>query len=386
MRKSVASAGMKKPLLSIVFLTSVLTLDFFAAKAFFRMRRPDPIIAGPGVSETTMLSRYGPSIAGTRLDTEVFILKGQSEGGTLLITGGHHPNEPAGFIAAVILIEHLRMQTGKMIVIPQANRSGFSCTDPGEGMPDHFIIHTSSGSRSFRLGSRFTNWIDQWPDPLVYLHHPSQQKLSGMETRNLNRGYPGRPGGSPTEQIAYAITTLIRNERVDLAIDLHESAPEYPVNNAIIAHENASEVAASALFTLQGDGIEYSLEGSPYNLRGLSHREWGDHTDALALLLETGNPVQGRLRGKGKPELVNTGFDPFYLRASRITGRDLLHVPYGEEGIPLSTRVGRHLKALGGLVESYTDLYSDRPIAFLNLPTMESIMKKGVGAYLHKTE
>ena len=373
---------MKKRFLSIFLLLTVLFIDYFAARVFLRMRQPDTIVPGAGVTRTFRLSRYAPSLSGSRLDTEVYVLEGEVPGGTLLITGGHHPNEPAGFITAVLLIEHVRMHRGTMIVIPQANRSGFSCTDPGEGMPDRFFIDTPAGKRSFRLGSRFTSWVDQWPDPLVYLHHPSLQKLSGMETRNLNRAYPGRPDGSPTERVAHAITTLIRTENVDLAIDLHESAPEYHVNNAIIAHERASEIAAYALFSIQEDGIEYSLEGSPYNLRGLSHREWGDHTNAYALLLETGNPVQGRLRGKGISSLVNTGADPYYLRASRITDRDILHVPYDEEGISLDFRVGRHLNAIGGLVFSYSEIFQDRPISFIQLPQLDAVVQRGVGAYL----
>ena len=42
------------------------------------------------------------------------------------------------------------------------------------------------------------------------MHASSGQKLSGSETRNLNRAYPGRPDGTFTEKVAYAITSLIR--------------------------------------------------------------------------------------------------------------------------------------------------------------------------------
>ncbi len=48
---------------------------------------------------------------------------------------------------------------------------------------------------------------------------------------------------------------------------------------------------------MQMEGMQISLEVSPRNLRGLSHRELGDHTDTLAVLFESANASQGRLRG-----------------------------------------------------------------------------------------
>lgn len=53
------------------------------------------------------------------------------------------------------------------------------------------------------MGSRASNPVDQWPDPDVYVHAASGQQLSGSETRNINRAYPGRPDGNPTEQAAF---------------------------------------------------------------------------------------------------------------------------------------------------------------------------------------
>ena len=49
----------------------------------------------------------------------------------------------------------------------------------------------------------------------------SGQQLSGSETRNLNRAFPGRADGTLTEQIAYAIMQLLEQENVDMGFDLH---------------------------------------------------------------------------------------------------------------------------------------------------------------------
>lgn len=59
---------------------------------------------------------------------------------------------------------------------------------------------------------------------------------------------------------------------------------------------------------------------SPANLRGLSTRELGDHTPALAVLMETPNPVQGRgVAIEGVPEVASLRRDGLgaYLQAPR---------------------------------------------------------------------
>ena len=292
--------------------------------------------------------------------------------------GGTHPNEPAGFITAVLLIENARPSLGRLIVIPRANASGFTHDDYSEGSPQHFTLQTPTGERWFRFGSRATNPTDQWPDPDIYVH-PSGQKLSGSETRNLNRAYPGRPDGTLTEQVAYGIVQVIKAEKADLAIDFHEASPEYPVINAVVAHERAMDLAASAVIGLQMDGMKIGLEPSPKSLRGLSHREWGDATAALAVLVESANPAQGRLRGATSAELVVSGEDKMYERAAKL-GR--LFVPFETKGIPLTVRVARHVTTLNELIRTFSEKAPDRTIEFEGVPTYDDMLKKGIGSYL----
>ncbi len=210
------------------------------------MHRDEPIYPSAGLSEMKPLSAYLPGLAGSHGETDVYFYRGAEKGGTVLVLGGTHPNEPAGFVTAVVLAENIRVRRGTVIVIPRANHSGFSHSDPQEGNPQRFFVPLpGGGAREFRLGSRLTNPVDQWPDPAVYIN-PAGQELSGNEVRNLNRCFPGREKGLLTERIAFAVMDLIRREQVDLGIDLHESAPEYPVINAIVFHENAADLAALA--------------------------------------------------------------------------------------------------------------------------------------------
>jgi hypothetical protein len=361
----------------VLFLTGLLC--FLSGKSFLSMHRPEPIFPSPQLSEVKRLSDYFPELKNSPGDTEIFVFRGEEKGGNLLVLGGTHPNEPAGMVTAVLLIETIRTVRGNIFIIPRANASGFTHSDPQEGNPQRFSIPTPAGPRLFRLGSRLTNPVDQWPDPAIYINPPGQN-LSGMEARNLNRCYPGHANGNLTEKIAFSIMELIRRERLDIAIDLHESAPEYPVINAIVFHENSAELAALAILELQMEGFEIRLEASPANLRGLSHREWGDDTGIKALLLETPNASHGRLKGRPSSSLIVDGQDKFYARAARL---GWLFVPYGEEGIPLSHRVARHLAALDALLRSLAELEPDKTIEVEGMPSPAEVQQKGLGAFLH---
>lgn len=364
---------------AIIFLCLSLLCVFITGREFLRMHIQEPIVQGKGVKEIKMLSDYFPKLKGTAGDTEIYVLEGKKTGGSLLVLGGTHPNEPASLMTSVLLIENAQLEAGTLYVIPRANKSGFTHNDPQEGAPQRFIIQTPFGERWFRFGSRATNPIHQWPDPDVYIHAASGQQLSGSETRNLNRGYPGREDGTFTEQVCYGIAELIRQEKIDMTIDLHEASPEYPVINAIVSHERGMSLASKVAINLQMEGINIGLEPSPVSLRGLTHRELGDYTDTLAILMETANPAQGRLRGKTDENLVLTGIDPTYVKAQRL-GR--LFVPFDNTGHPLDQRVARHLTAIAEFSKAFTAEKSERPIIIQNLPAYEELTAGGIGKYL----
>lgn len=369
----------KNTITAIICLAGALAAAAIAGASFLSMRTPDVIVRGPGVTEVKMLSDWFPGIKGTAGDTEVYVMKGADDGESMLVLGGTHPNEPSGHLSAILLIENAIPKTGTLYVIPRANNSGFTANDPQEGAPQSFTIQTPSGPRWFRYGSRATNPIDQWPDPNVYIHASSGQTLSGSETRNLNRGYPGRPDGTLTEKVAYGIVQLIKRQNVTITVDLHEASPEYPVINAIVAHPKAMQLASDTVLGLEMQDIKISLEPSPVNLRGLSHRELGDFTDTIPLLMETANASQGRLRGRTDAALVLTGKDKWYVRAAKL-GR--LYVPYDEKGHPIEERVGRHVTAIGEILTSWNLENPDKPIEVENMPGYEDLQSNGVGAYL----
>jgi len=320
---------------------------------------------GPSVTEVKMLSDWFDGLKDTNGDTPVYVLKGENEGGAALVLGGTHANEPSGYMSAFTFIETAVVEAGTIYVIPYTNRSAMTHNDPGEGNLQYFTLQTKSGERTFRFGSRATNPIDQWPDPDVYVHYPSNQQLSGSETRNINRSYPGRPDGNMTEQVAYGVAELIRTEDVGITFDLHEASPEYPVIHATVAHQNAMDIASEGCINLLLSGIEMSLEVSPTNFHGLTHRELGDYTDTMAILMETANASQGRLRGATTIEQVLGGIDRFYVINE---GLDMLYVPYDETGHPIEERCGRHLQGIFEYIAAYNNANPDDAILYSGVP------------------
>ena len=371
----------KRHISTIIITVITAVAGVIASLEFDKMHHPEALYPSKYITKMVMLSDYFDGIKGTNGDTEVYLFDSGVSGGTAMLGGGTHPNEAAGFLAPVVVLENIKVVRGRVFVIPRLNNSAFTCSDPMEGFPEFYGIKTHSGNRLFRLGSRVTNPLDQWPDPLVYAQFPSNQQLSGFETRNLNRAYPGRPNGSLTEKVAYAIVQFIKKEKVNIAFDLHESSPEVPIVNVIVYHEKYEDIAMEAILDLEAAGLQFSPEASPKNFHGLSHREWGDYTDAIPFLMETSNPSMGRLRGETNAELVLRGKSDNYKKA-KTSGA--LRIAYNEDmGEPIEHRVGRHIMGFIELIKAYNASFPEKQIEIENLPDYNTIMEKGVGEFLH---
>ncbi len=364
---------------SIVVIVAMAVLIILGGREFAEMHEVEPIVEGPGVTDMGRLSDYLDKLEGSPGDTDVYYMDSGEPGGTVLIIGGLHPNEPAGLLAAVVWIENVVMESGRAIVVPHANASGYTNTEPLQGSPQTIGIETDWGERRFRYGSRLTNPLHQYPDPEVYVH-PTGQLLSGMEVRNLNRTFPGREDALLTEQVANAFMEIIWQEDVDAVIDIHEARPINPIVNCILAHPNAMEVASMAVMELGAIGVPIRLEPSPAGLRGITHREIGDHSDAQPFILESPNPAMDALRGPTDEDLVVTGKDDFFKRAYE---HGLIRVRYPEGvGFPIDRRVGRHTTTCQVILNVFSEYNPDRPIEFSNVPLKDEIIEKGLGHFL----
>jgi hypothetical protein len=115
-------------------------------------------------------------MAGTRYETSLYIFGSGRAGAVALALGGVHGNEPGGWLAADRVVERLRPDAGAILVVPHTNKVALS------------------------LFQRTTD-----------------------EIGDVNRAYPGNPAGTPSQQIAAEIMQVIRDFRVSLVVDMHES-------------------------------------------------------------------------------------------------------------------------------------------------------------------
>ena len=328
---------------------------------------------GEGVTDQRKLSDYFAPLKDTNLDTGVFILDSGKPGATGLLIGGTHGNEMAGSVAALVALENSVVTAGKLIVIPYTNRSAQSVADTRNHIDSLHLVQSRSGERYLTYGDRRTDPADQQAeDPLEYINPGGYVLKNGQESRNLNRAYPGKPDGTRTEQLAYAIIALILKEQVDFSLDMHEAnTPETdkrddgdyrPGGNkrlsyTLVAHPRGLEIAAFALLAMEEDtGISMKLEESNSKYRGLSHLEIGDASTCLSYLSESPNPGQDRKRKNA----------------------DVV----GDSKYPLTHRVGMHLRLFKNLAEAYAD-YNDEVLTIDKLPEYDDLLAGDIGQFLN---
>jgi hypothetical protein len=359
-----------------------LVLMVFAGVSFYESRHlKEPVVLSQGVTQVKKLSDYFPGIKGTINDSYVYVLEGAKPGGIILILGGTHPEEPGSRLTTWILTENAVVDQGRLFVINSANRSATTVTRLGGGYPPDFTIPTPWGGQKFRMGDRWSNPLDQWPDPEAYIHYPSRQELAYVDIRNLNRTWPGRAKGTLTEKTCYALTQLIRKEQVDIVIDLHEAELQYPVISTIVAHEKGQNLAALASMMISGtEGFSIGMEYSPPALHGLSHREIGDHTQAISLLLEAPEPFLDATRGRTDRDLLLEGKDEFVVKAGK---HGLLFEKMDENGWPIDVRVGRHCSTILQILELWSEDNPEKSAIIREVPRYAEVIEKGIGNFLH---
>jgi hypothetical protein len=365
----------------LIFCVAGLSLLVFSGVSFYQSRRlKEPVVVSDGVTQVVKLSKYFSGVEGSANDCNIYILEGKEPGATFCILGGTHPEEPAGRLAAWIFAENAVLRKGRLIVVLSASRSATTVTRVGGAYPPDFSIPTSWGEQEFRMGDRWSNPLDQWPDPEVYIHYPSGQYLAYVDIRNLNRCWPGRPNGTLTERTTYAFMEMIRREKVDLVIDLHEAELQYPVISTIVTHEKSQDLAAIVSMTLTDmEGFKMGMEFSPKNLHGLSHREIGDFSDAAGMLFEAPEPFLDATRGKTTREQLLTGKDDFVVKAGQ---HGLLFEKIDSTGWPIDKRVGRHTSSVLQTMISWTEMHPEKPMVCDSIPKYSEVIAHGMGYYL----
>ena len=362
-------------LLASLALMVAGTRDIRALRAY-----RETVVVSDAFTRQVPLSTYFDGIRGTLMDVPVFVFDSGTPGGSVLMLGGAHPYEPASPMTAYVMMENLAVTQGRVFIIARANMSASTQGMLGNAYPPFFRVKTGWGEKTYRIGDRETHPLEQWPDPFTFVHYPSTQNLAYQDSRNLNRTFPGRPDGNLTERTSFAISELIRREKIDLTIDVHEASMGYPVVSTYVCHQRAEELCMMAAMVLSAEQFPMKTETSPKSLRGLTHREIGDFTDSFAVLMETPEPFIDKFVGPMTEALMLTGKDEFMQTAAE---RGLLYADYDiKTGASLDYRVGRHLGGAAEVVKQMGEFDPAKKIV-ATWPTYAEVMEKGIGAFLH---
>lgn len=371
--------------ISKIIILGILIFSIIAAGIPLYMQRnfEEAVVASPALTDMFMLSKYFPELEGSIADTRVYEFKGEKEGGSVLMIAATHPSEHCSQLTGFLWIENLKVEQGTVYVIPHFNKSASLGTQPGGGFPMYYHFDTEWGEKKFRMGDRGLQALDQWPDPDVYVHYPEGQMLSYIDARNTNRTWPGRPDGYLSEKITYAAMEFIRNEKIDVVVDLHSAEVMFPVTNCIVVPEVSKRYAiGAALFVKGKEKFECHVESSPPNFRGLSHREISDNSDALVFLLEAPSVHLDQISGPKTHDLLMEGKDPFIEVAAK---EGLLYAPIDERGWTIERRVGQHSSVSQEIIEQFSKKNEDRAVV-LEAPKHAEIVEKGIGAFFHNPE
>jgi predicted deacylase len=366
----------------MALLAAIAAVTVAGTREIRELRRyRETVVVSEALTAQVPLSTYFGGIKGTAMDTPVYVFDSGVPGGSALILAATHPYEPASPVMAYVVMENIAVRKGKVFVIPRASMSASTLGMLGNAYPAFFHVKTPWGEQKYRIGDRETNPLDQWPDPFTFVHYPSRQNLAYQDSRNLNRTFPGRPDGNLTERTAFAITEMIRREKIDLTIDIHEASLGYPVVSTYVCHQRAEDMCAMASMILEAEQhFKMKTEVSPKTLRGLTHREVGDFTESFAVLMETPEPFIDKFVGPMTEDLMLTGRDEFEQTAAE---RGLLYTDYDiKTGASLDYRVARHLAGAAEIIKQMGEFYPEKRMD-VSWPTYAEVMQHSIGYFLH---
>ena len=130
-------------MVKIIAICITLIVMVIAGRAFYEHRYfKGAVVLSSGVTEVKKLGDYSSSLKGTTNDCNIYILDSGKPGGTVMVIGGTHPEEPGANLAAQLLVENAQLEKGRLIVAIWANRSASTVSRPGDAYPQFYHIPT----------------------------------------------------------------------------------------------------------------------------------------------------------------------------------------------------------------------------------------------------
>lgn len=115
--------GKRRPLIITYFFFVFIILLYFSGDSSVLKQRFDELSSGKKVSagsEITSTRTEKILMEGTSFETVLYVIESPVEGPTVMVIGGIHGNEPAGFKAADS-IATWAIDRGRLLVLPRAN-------------------------------------------------------------------------------------------------------------------------------------------------------------------------------------------------------------------------------------------------------------------------
>ncbi|QEG39212.1 BPL-N domain-containing protein [Roseimaritima ulvae] len=138
----------------------------------------------------------GKIAAGTRWETPYYIIDSGVVGETVLVTGGIHGNEPAGYRAAE-QIRHWPIAKGRLVVVPGVNRPGLQASTrylPDTDKPHHDLNRNFIIGEDGQIITAGTLATELWqlverlrPNWIIDLHEGYQFYISHRPAKGKNR-------------------------------------------------------------------------------------------------------------------------------------------------------------------------------------------------------
>ena len=202
---------------------------------------------------STVHTESGVLGEGTNWSTPWYRIDSGVKGPTVLIIGGVHGNEPAGYRAAD-QIRHWPIKSGKIIVMPKLNRLGLAAN---------------------------MRWIPEFRNV--------------RKTRDLNRVFPRRDNPEPQTQLGTAVWDFVKSEDPDWVFDLHEGFDFHRINSksvgsSVISFPTNSAFAADLVKTVNNQvdfKKHFELLDGKGPIDGSLARACVEQLDAKAFIIET---------------------------------------------------------------------------------------------------
>lgn len=371
---------------NIAVLLVVAFVCIFTGRIYLQQQQPDELYTGnPNITSVIKLSDYNENLKGTVNDVDIYVFDSGVPGGKALIYGGTHTNEVGSMLNAVTYLENVKCEAGTIYVMVHANNSGYTHTQPLRAQIGSMDFTLTDGStRSFHVGTRISNPIHQWPDPNYHFNSSGRRLIHDelAEIRNLNRNHPGEKNGYLTEATCYAIWNFIVTEGIDMIFDGHEAGAESTnLVNTLVIHERAMTLGTTAVTNCLINNLPFKVEISGITSYGLSHRGIGDNTNALCTLFETCNPAMGSLHEKMTEKLFKEGISQNYytLHQNGVYGNAFV---FDETGWPIEKRTAYQMNMSMELLNTFSELYPDKPIKVSGLPDAQYMLANGLEATL----